>query len=263
MSEITINIPRNARRAKVSLSDEFNLEEFTGNSQDMQAYIKESKSRRRTAAFFAQRKKELTKKVIFTEKFVISDSNQPVKVSLKNVSEPALSISEAKIEIQNAYDKGFNDGQDAASIAYQYEVSKYNEWLLEFQKITQELKTDYSKNVRQLEQAVIPSAVMIAKHILGREITNDSNVVIEQVKKAIKLTDEESVLKISINPLDFEVLNSVKSTLVGDKSLVAKIEISSDEQISRGGCLVFTNAGVIDATIESQLLKIQQNLLDI
>jgi flagellar biosynthesis/type III secretory pathway protein FliH len=262
MSEITINIPRSTRRAKVALSDEYNLEEFTGNSQDMQSFIRDYKIRKRSNALFAQRKRELAKKVIFTEKFVISNSNQPVNISLKKVAEPALTISEAKIEIQNAYDKGFGDGQDAASIAYQNEVKKYNEWITEFDKITMDLKNEYSRNIHILEQSVIPSAVMIAKHIIGREITNGSDIVIEQVKKAIRLTDEESVMKIAINPIDFDVLNSVKRTLAGDKSVADRIEITSDENISRGGCIVFTNAGVIDATIESQLLKVQQNLID-
>lgn len=263
MSVVTINIPRTTRAAKVGLLDEFSTKEFTGNSEDMKVFIREQKNKKRTAALFAQRKKELAKKVIFTEKFVISNSNQPLQISLKNIGEPTLSISEAKYEIQNAYDKGFSDGQEAASIAYQNEVEKYTHWIAEFDELSKKLRTEYSLNMHKLENAVVPVAVMIAKHILMREISNDSNIVIEQVRKAIKLTDEDSVVKIIVNPEDLEILNSVKSTLTSDKSVSENIEITSDSKISRGGCMLLTNVGIIDACIESQLQKIQENLSEI
>ncbi|MBX3043845.1 MAG: hypothetical protein KIT33_13810 [Candidatus Kapabacteria bacterium] len=263
MSEVTINIPRTTRHAKVGLTDNFHYEEFSGKSSDMQAFINEHKKRRRTATLMAERKKEQAKKTVFTEKFVVSNTNQPINIDLKKVTEPTLTLDEAKLEIQEAYDKGFSDGHEAAGIAYQNEVEKYKDWIGGFDTLSQELRSEFSRFIVKMEESVVPSAILIAKHILMREIELDSEVVLQQAKKAIRSIDEEAILRISVNPGELEILKSAKSSLISDKAIARKIEINADEHINKGGCIITTSAGIIDASIEAQLEKIQASLLGI
>ncbi|MDX9791843.1 MAG: FliH/SctL family protein [Candidatus Kapaibacterium sp.] len=263
MSEITINITKNSRIAKVSTADLFPKIEFSGDSNQLGTFLHEHQERRKRAESIAKRKKELAKKVIFTEKFVVANTGKPVQISLKNVNEPVLSIEEAKVEVQNAYDKGFSDGQEAASIAYNNDKIKYLEWVTNLENLSLNLKAEYSKNLVKLEKAVIPVAITIAKYLIRQEITQNPDIVIEQLNKAMSKIDDENIFKISVHPDDFNTIQDIKGSKIGDKYKIDKIEIAPDENISRGGCILHTDAGIIDATIEAQLEKFSQNLSEI
>jgi flagellar assembly protein FliH len=256
MSDIILKIPRSTSSAKVKVVEEYNFDNLSGsNSKEIRLQDK-----KRFASMIEARKRQQTKKVIFTEKFVVSSSNQPVQISLKKVSEPTLSIADAKIEIQSAYDKGFADGQEASEISYQNEIQKYKEWINRIDSVSKELRSDYTKQIDSLEQVVLPTAIVIAKHILGAELTVNPELVLSQVKKAVAMAEEDTIFKIFCHPEDVEILNLTDSYLTANKSNGSKIEILSDNSITKGGCILQTSAGIIDASIESQLQRIMESL---
>lgn len=51
--------------------------------------------------------------------------------------------------------------------------------------------------------------------------------------------------------------------MLNDAGLDAKIVVLPDETVTEGGCIVSTNNGVIDATIESQLAIIKEALKEV
>lgn len=256
MSDITITIPRSTAKAKVEVASDYYFDELPQDSSQTKTFSKDPENKKRLAHLAKRHRFERSQKVIFTEKFVISKSNQPVQISLKNIVEPSLSLADARIEIQAAYDKGFSDGQESSNIAYQNQFLEYQEWISRFDEIIRSIQNKLKEQIKLLEKSALPVASMMASHIIGQEISLNENIIIEQIRKAIKHAADDNIFKITLNPDDFLILNEVKNKLAGGKSEFENIEISTDKNILRGGCIVNTSAGIIDATIESRLQKL-------
>ncbi len=202
-------------------------------------------------------------RTVFTETFVISDSNQPIEISLKNIpQEESLPVSEVLIEVQSAYDRGFIDGQDSSGAAYESEISKYKDWIRRIDKLTNSLKNKFLLQIESLEKAIIPLSIMIAEHIIDEEIEVKKHIVINQVKKAINRIGDEEIFKIILHPDDIEILSEVKSELVSEPSKIRNVEISGDLTVEKGFCVLSTSAGIIDAKLINQINKIRNTLID-
>jgi flagellar biosynthesis/type III secretory pathway protein FliH len=197
---------------------------------------------------------------VFVERFVISDSNQPIRISLENLPEDTLTISQAQLEIQTAYDSGFNDGQDSIRSVYETEMSESLQLVRNIDLVVKELRKNYRKQILDFNKNVTDIAVTIAESILEAEITQNPDIVINQVKKAIASLDEDIVFKILVAPQDLETIVQVKSRLVSDESMLEDVIIAADKKLQPGSCILHTSAGTIDAQISEQLLKIRKSL---
>ena len=60
-------------------------------------------------------------------------------------------------------------------------------------------------------------------------------------------------IKVVVSSHDFEAINAVKDQFDGLFSPVKKVELLEDKNMSVGGCLLETELGNVDATIDSQM----------
>lgn len=201
-----------------------------------------------------------TDKPCYSEVFTISDSNQPIEVSIKNVKDESIAIEEFKKEIQDAYDKGFLDGQDTARPPLETEIIKLQSWLKSIDRLTRNIKLEYLSQLNELENTIAPLAVMIAEKIIQKETSRDSRIIINRVRNIMQKLEGEKLFEISANPDDIEILKAIGSNLLDDPELSKQIKFVPDRSIDPGGCKLQTSAGQIDATIESQLEEIARNI---
>jgi flagellar assembly protein FliH len=201
-------------------------------------------------------------KPVFTEEFKITNSNQPLEISLAKVPEESLPLVEVKKEVQEAYDNGFIDGQQITKSTYELEIQKYLEWIRNFDNITDEFKRSYFEDLTKLEDSVVSLAIMVAGHILEHEVSVDSNIVIDQCRKALNSLSNETIFKIFLHPDNIEILKNAKSRLVIDTSRLDNVALIADDNIDRIGCVIETSAGTIDARLKTQLERTHSALIN-
>jgi flagellar biosynthesis/type III secretory pathway protein FliH len=193
------------------------------------------------------------KRIQYTEYFTISDANQPIQISLKNIPAESITVSEAKIEIQRSYDKGFNDGKDTSDAEYKAEIRKYEDWIKRIDSVILEIKDKYIDEAKKFEEIIIDTALMIASEILNVEISKENEILLNQVKNAISSLEDDEIFSIHLNPEDIEVLENVKSNLTDDRKKMENVKLIPDRSVDKGGCIVRSAAGSIDARIKTQL----------
>lgn len=197
---------------------------------------------------------------VFSQRYTITDSNQPITISLDKVKEESLSISEARVEIQNSYDRGFNDGQDAAKAIYDNELKDKISWIKRIDSVIHNMEIDFQKELKKFEEIIVDTSIKIAEEIINKEVKENSTIIIEQVKKAIEYLDSEKIFNIKVAPEDAEILKSIKSELVHDPNMISRTRIIPDTHLKAGDSILETEAGMIDARISTQLERIKQNL---
>ncbi len=266
MQKIVVKIPKRKQKVRIIRTDEL-IERELRNVQSWQDEIDELIDIPEPEPEpIIECDKQIIEPVrtVFTETFVINESNQPIEISLKHIpQEESLPVSEVMIEVQSAYDKGFIDGQDSSNAAYISEINKYKDWIRRIDNLTRNLKKKYLIELESLEKSIVPISIMIAEKIIETEVSNNGEMVINQVKQAIQRIGDEDIYKITLNPEDIDILKDVKSDLVSDPSKIRNVEISGDAKIERGFCVLSTGAGIIDARLSTQLKKLSGTLEDI
>ena len=166
----------------------------------------------------------------------------------KNVSAEYRSPSEDLKE--KAYNEGFMKGEKAGSESERKRLQTLFDTLEKAITELGKLKEDLSLNV---ERGAVELALEIAEKIVSHEVSVNKETLLGVLKGALeKIVDQEKI-KIRINKADLQLINESGCQISGLTDNIKDVIIEGDETISRGGCVIETGFGCIDARIESQL----------
>lgn len=160
---------------------------------------------------------------------------------------------------REAYEKGFAAGEKAG---FELGVKKAEVLFSGITKLFEELKAYKESIYSPCEREMTELSLAIAKKVIQREVEKPDSVL-DCVRMAIKSVVASGEIVIKVNPRDLEVLNNYKSEIskftgTGSKGL----KIEADSEIGKGGCVIETNYGEVDATINSILGDIEERLRD-
>lgn len=68
-------------------------------------------------------------------------------------------------------------------------------------------------------------------------------------------------VKLNVNPADFNLVKSLLPQLNHKWPALTHIELVEDSNVTRGGCRVYTEGGLIDADLQTQLDRIAADLI--
>jgi flagellar biosynthesis/type III secretory pathway protein FliH len=104
-------------------------------------------------------------------------------------------------------------------------------------------------------------AVRIAEKILARELALGPDAVVDVVRAALAAAAERRQLVVRVHPDDVAAVEAARARLAAAHAPHAVLAVRADPQVGRGGCLVDTEVGTIDARLDVQLAAIEQALL--
>jgi len=173
----------------------------------------------------------------------------------KEESEPDL----LKKQLDDYYRMGFREGQEKTRRDLEQDYS--NKLIRKYEEVYNILQ-QYDENLLEMEKAfeslVIETAYEIAKKIVYREI-DDRTIINENVKVAVNKIIGANEVRLKLNPQDIEELNTDSKNLLNTSSF-NKIKIEGDDRIEKGGCLIETEIGNVDARISTQLTELKRKL---
>ncbi len=111
----------------------------------------------------------------------------------------------------------------------------------------------------KVERDTLRLALEIARKIVMRETTTDPDVALTLVRVALDRLRTRSIARIHLHPDDCAYVSARADRL----NAGGGIEIVEDPTIHRGGCLVKTDMGEVDARIERQFAEIERGLLSV
>lgn len=115
--------------------------------------------------------------------------------------------------------------------------------------------------MEESRREILTFGIELARRIIHRTIQQDEGVCVEQVTEAIRLIGRQTQMRISVSPEDLHVLERALPGVLQAARLADDVELIEDPAISRGGCVLSTPEGSIDATIETQLDRIVDILI--
>ena len=190
--------------------------------------------------------------------------NAAPKLNLKSASviieeERREEIVPVKKQIEDAYAKGIIDGQQKLKLELDKE---YTDKLYRKYEEVYHIIDDFDQKLKEYEQSferlVVGTAVELARKIIQKEVKEQS-IINEVVKEAISKVIGANEVRIKFHPEDMKELNNYSRSLINSTTF-SKIKFEEDDRIERGGCLVETEIGNVDARISTQLEELRRKL---
>ena len=116
--------------------------------------------------------------------------------------------------------------------------------------------------LRAAERSAVELAIAIAEKIVGGTVAARPETVLDVVGGALLRTAARHRLVIEVNPDDMELVSDSADGLAARLGGVQRLDVVAERRIERGGCIVRTEEGEIDASIGSQLERVAELLAE-
>jgi flagellar assembly protein FliH len=110
------------------------------------------------------------------------------------------------------------------------------------------------------ERDLLRLALAIAAKVVKAEI-KDAKVAGANLRRAIELTARRQELTVRVHPEDLALIEAYLPELRREFSDVERVALEADPTMARGGAVVRTREGSVDASIDTQLAEIERGLL--
>lgn len=154
-----------------------------------------------------------------------------------------------------AYESGLRQGEKAGM---ELAEKKVEAMMARYAQSIAELARLRSALYARAEKEVVQLALEVAKKIVHREIRADREIIQTLVKVALGHVAVKSPVTIRLHPDDYDYLNGHRGRLVQDGGEEREIVLQADASIERGGCLIQTEAGDVDARIEEEFREVER-----
>ncbi|MBS1809319.1 MAG: hypothetical protein JST84_14240 [Acidobacteria bacterium] len=121
-----------------------------------------------------------------------------------------------------------------------------------------ELEPLYAQIASRAERDLVKLALEIARKVVHREVTTDPDIVLTLARVALERLHPRAVATVLLHPEDYEYVTARRQSLSGNNA----IEIVADTAVGRGGCVIQSEHGDIDARIEQQFASIERGFFE-
>lgn len=170
----------------------------------------------------------------------------------KMIKEAELKVSEIEHE---AYKRGYDAGREEGYKEGQAEVMRLIDRLGTIVSTAVDIRDDI---IRSSEKLMTEMILMIARKVIKDEIVERREVVINNIKEALQRVKDRDRIDIRVNFADLDMTTAHKDELIKMMESLKKVNIYEDSRVERGGCIIETDVGAIDARISTQLEAIEE-----
>ncbi|MSR42750.1 MAG: hypothetical protein EXS29_00745 [Pedosphaera sp.] len=193
----------------------------------------------------------------------LRDIRLAAKVVIETARHLAPGVSEAVVQEREeaAHERGLEEGRLEMEAGFparldqtrrEWESSAQAEAIRRLGQLEQSINTQISDKLKALEEPLVVLATEAAiKLVNGLPI--DVPMVEAAVREALALVEQNAEVTIFLHPEDLALLKEGGSELLSPAPHARKLSFVINPQVSRGGCLVETTHGLIDAQRETRI----------
>lgn len=155
---------------------------------------------------------------------------------------------------KTAYEQGRRDEERALA----EQLSRQRNEMIELQKgVADSLKQMLPQMAQEMESALIQLALESARKIVGG-LEIDLQMVERVVREALSQAKDTAEISIRLHPEDLALLRKHESPLLEGLPETGSLRFSASPEVTRGGCIVQTRFGLIDALRETKLEQLRK-----
>ena len=179
-------------------------------------------------------------------------------VAQKSVPEPdSIVMSEEELDrrLREAFENGLADGKNLA------ERGLFNVFKA-LRTASEGIHTMREKVLRESEDELLNLIIMVARKVILREVSQNRGILSEVIQNAIAGLSERDEITVRLNPDDYALATTGHDDILRKELVSDRMNLKPDPTVLSGCCMIDTDMGTINASIDAQLDEIYRRLLE-
>jgi len=109
-----------------------------------------------------------------------------------------------------------------------------------------------------VERDAVELAVQLAEKVVAGALEVEPERVLDVVRGALRRLSERRRVTVLVHPDDLELVRAAADGFAGELGGIEHCEVQAERRIARGGAVVRTDEGQVDASVETQLARARE-----
>ena len=189
------------------------------------------------------------------------DANDIVaKAKLEAEQILAEAHSQSSSVVQEAKQKGYEEGH---AEGYESGVAEVNRLVDRMHKIVEAVMQRREEILKDTESQIVELVILMARKVIKVLSENQKNVVMANTLAALKKVKTRGTVTLRVNLEDVNLTTAHVDEFIQHVENVQGITVLEDSTVEKGGCIVETDFGSIDARISSQLGELENKIIEV
>lgn len=179
-------------------------------------------------------------------------------------SEAEKIIQDARLEEQkikaDAKQDGFKQGHDDGYSAGESEIERLVERL---RKMVEALMLRREEILKETEQQIVELVILMTRKVVKIISETQKTAIMSNVLAALKKVKSRGNVILHVNLEDLKLASANADEFIKRVENIQGITVVEDSTVEKGGCVVETDFGAVDARISSQLSELEEKIMEI
>lgn len=173
-------------------------------------------------------------------------------------------IDNAKVQERDMLRKAENDGFRSGHEEGYREGNQEAQRLVErIHKMIEAVQAKRQEILDGTEQQIVNLVILMAHKVVKIMSENQKSVIMSNVVQALKKVKGSGDVTLRVNLSDVKLTTEHINDFIHQVENIKNIFVVEDSSVDKGGCIVETDFGAIDARISSQLSELETQILNI
>ena len=190
--------------------------------------------------------------------------NEAAAIIEKAKAEAAQIVAEANAQhdkiVSEARSEGFEQGSQEGFEKGSAEVERLIE---RTHKILESVMQRREEILQDTESQIVELVILMARKVIKILSENQKNVIMANTVAALRKVKTRGSVTLRVNIEDVKLTTAHADEFIQHVENVQGINVQEDSSVEKGGCIVETDFGAIDARISSQLTELENKILEV
>ena len=190
--------------------------------------------------------------------------NEAAAIVEKAKAEAAQIVAEAQAQhdkiVSEARNEGFEQGHQEG---YEKGSAEVDRLIERMHKILEAVMQRREEILQDTESQIVELVILMARKVIKILSENQKNVIMANTVAALRKVKTRGNVTLRVNIEDVKLTTAHADEFIQHVENVQGITVQEDSSVEKGGCIVETDFGAIDARISSQLTELENKILEV
>ena len=190
--------------------------------------------------------------------------NEAAAIVEKAKAEAAQIVAEAQAQHDKIVSEARNDGfEQGHQEGYEKGVAEVERLIERMHKILEAVMQRREEILQDTESQIVELVILMARKVIKILSENQKNVIMANTVAALRKVKTRGNVTLRVNIEDVKLTTAHADEFIQHVENVQGITVQEDSSVEKGGCIVETDFGAIDARISSQLTELENKILEV
>ena len=190
--------------------------------------------------------------------------SEAAQIVEKAKAEAAQIVAEAQAQhdkiVSDARSEGFEQGSQEG---YEKGVAEVDRLIERMHKVLEAVMQRREEILQDTETQIVELVILMARKVIKILSENQKNVIMANTVAALRKVKTRGNVTLRVNIEDVKLTTAHADEFIQHVENVQGITVQEDSSVEKGGCIVETDFGAIDARISSQLTELENKILEV